>query len=359
MKKNITFLGIETSCDETAAAVIQENTDGSAKILSNVVSSQIKEHEKFGGVVPELAARSHVENIEFIVNKALDESNLTIADMDGVAATAGPGLIVCLTVGLNVGKSIAAFANKPFVAINHLEGHALSPGLETKIEFPYLLLLISGGHSQYLIVKDINNYEQLGTTIDDALGEAFDKTAKMLDLGYPGGPNIEKFSKLGDKTFYKLPQPIINKGGCNLSFAGLKTAVLRESKNINDNQQLRYNLAASFQYTVNKILEKKTKEAMKQFRFKTSLEKKMPFVVAGGVAANQTIRENLTSVCEEMNFIPLFPNLKFCGDNAAMIAWAGIKRYKKKLINNLDFFAKSRWPLDPHAKYLKGPGLKF
>jgi len=359
MKKNITFLGIETSCDETAAAVIQENTDGSAKILSNVVSSQIKEHEKFGGVVPELAARSHVENIEFIVNKALDESNLTIADMDGVAATAGPGLIVCLTVGLNVGKSIAAFANKPFVAINHLEGHALSPGLETKIEFPYLLLLISGGHSQCLIVKDINNYEQLGTTIDDALGEAFDKTAKMLDLGYPGGPNIEKFSKLGDKTFYKLPQPIINKGGCNLSFAGLKTAVLRESKNINGDQQLKYNLAASFQHTVNKILEKKTKEAMNQFKVKTSLEEKMPFIIAGGVAANQSIRESLTKVCKEMNFIPMFPNLKFCGDNAAMIAWAGIKRYKKKLIDNLDFVAKSRWPLDPHAKYLKGPGLKL
>ena len=359
MKKKITFLGIETSCDETAAAVIQENEDGSAKILSNIVSSQIKEHEKFGGVVPELAARAHVENIDFIINKALTESNLSIADLDGVAATAGPGLIVCLTVGLNVGKSIAAFAKKPFVAVNHLEGHALSPGLENKIKFPYLLLLISGGHSQYLIVKDVNEYEQLGTTIDDALGEAFDKTAKMLDLGYPGGPNIEKFAKLGDKTFYKLPEPIINKGGCNLSFAGLKTAVLRETKNINNEIQLKYNLAASFQHTINKILEKKTKEAMKQFKTKTSINKKITFVVAGGVAANLSIRENLTKVCEEMSFVPLFPNLEFCGDNAAMIAWAGIKRYKKKLINNLDFVAKSRWPLDPSAKYLKGPGLKL
>jgi len=359
MKKNIIFLGIETSCDETAAAVIQENMDGSVKILSNIVSSQIKEHEKFGGVVPELAARSHVENIDFIINRALEESKLAIVDIDGVAATAGPGLIVCLTVGLNIGKSIAAFANKPFVAVNHLEGHALSPGLENKINFPYLLLLISGGHSQYLIVKDIDKYEQLGTTIDDALGEAFDKTAKMLDLGYPGGPNIEKFSKLGDKNFYKLPEPIINKGGCNLSFAGLKTAVLRESKNINGDQKLRYNLAASFQHTINKILEKKTKVAMNQFKVKTSLKGKIPFIVAGGVAANQSIRENLTKVCEEMNFVPLFPNVKFCGDNAAMIAWAGIKRYKKKLINSLDFVAKSRWPLDPHAKYLKGPGLKL
>jgi N6-L-threonylcarbamoyladenine synthase len=359
MKKNITFLGIETSCDETAAAVIQENEDGSAEILSNIVSSQIKEHEKFGGVVPELAARAHVENIDFIISRALKESKLTIDSIDGVAATAGPGLIVCVTVGLNVGKTIAAFAKKPFIAVNHLEGHALSPGLENKIEFPYLLLLISGGHSQYLIVKDIDEYEQLGTTIDDALGEAFDKTAKMLDLGYPGGPNIEKFAKLGDKTFYNLPQPIINKAGCNLSFAGLKTAVLREAKNINNDRQLKYNLAASFQYTVNKILEKKTKEAMKQFKIKTSFEKKIPFIVAGGVAANLSIRENLTGVCKEMNFIPLFPNLKFCGDNAAMIAWAGIKRYKKKLFNDLDFVAKSRWPLDPLAKYLKGPGLKL
>jgi N6-L-threonylcarbamoyladenine synthase len=359
MKKNITFLGIETSCDETAAAIIQEKEDGSAKILSSIVSSQIKEHEKFGGVVPELAARAHVENIDFIINKALMDSKINLDEIDGVAATAGPGLIVCLTVGLNIGKSIAAFADKPFVAVNHLEGHALSPGLENKIEFPYLLLLISGGHSQYLIVKDINEYEQLGTTIDDALGEAFDKTAKMLDLGYPGGPNIEKFSKLGDKQFFKLPEPIINRAGCNLSFAGLKTAVLRESKKINGDLQLRYNLAASFQYTVNKILFKKTKVAMNQFRDKTLLKKKIPFIVAGGVAANQSIRENLTEVCKEMNFSPLFPSLKFCGDNAAMIAWAGIKRFKKKLTNKLNFVAKSRWPLDPSAKYLKGPGLKL
>ena len=359
MKKKIIFLGIETSCDETAAAVIQENEDGTAKILSNIVSSQIEEHEKFGGIVPELAARAHVENTDFIITKALDDSGLKIEEMDGIAATAGPGLIVCLTVGLNIGKSIAAFANKPFVAVNHLEGHALSPGLENKIEFPYLLLLISGGHSQYLIVRDVNEYEQLGTTIDDALGEAFDKTAKMLDLGYPGGPNIEKFSKLGDKNFYKLPEPIINRAGCNLSFAGLKTAVLRESKNIESDIQLKYNLAASFQNTVNKILKKKTEEAMKQFKNKTPSKESMPFIVAGGVASNQSIRESLTLVCKEMNFIPLFPSLKFCGDNAAMIAWAGIKRYKKKLTNKLNFVAKSRWPLDPSAKYLKGPGLKL
>ena len=224
MNKKITFLGIETSCDETAAAVIRENEKGTADILSNVVSSQIEEHKIFGGVVPELAARAHLENIEFIIDKALKDSKTSFRKIDGIAATAGPGLIVCLTVGLNIGKSIAAFSNKPFIGVNHLEGHALSPGLENKIEFPYLLLLISGGLTQYLIVKDVNHYEQLGTTIDDALGEAFDKTAKMLDLGYPGGPAVEKFSKLGEKNYYKLPEPIINKAGCNLSFAGLKTA---------------------------------------------------------------------------------------------------------------------------------------
>ena len=358
MEKKLTFLGIETSCDETAAAVIQENNNGTANILSNIVSSQIKEHEKFGGVVPELAARAHVENIDYIINQALVESNFSIDQVDGIAATAGPGLIVCLTVGLNVGKSIAAFTNKPFIAVNHLEGHALSPGLENKIEFPYLLLLISGGHTQYLIVRDVNHYEQLGTTIDDALGEAFDKTAKMLDLGYPGGPNVEKYSKLGDANYFKLPEPIINRAGCNLSFAGLKTAVLRESKKINGDEKLRYNLAASFQNTINKILYKKTKVAINDFKKKTNI-KEVQLIVAGGVAANKSIRENLSNLSKEMNFKTIYPDLKFCGDNAAMIAWAGIKRFKKNLIDDLNVPAKSRWPLDSSAPYMKGPGLKL
>ena len=358
MTKNITFLGIETSCDETAAAVIRENDEGTADILSNVVSSQIEEHKKFGGVVPELAARAHLENIEYIIDTALKESGTAINEIDGVAATAGPGLIVCLTVGLNIGKSIAAFSNKPLIGVNHLEGHALSPGLNEKIKFPYLLLLISGGHSQYLIVKDVNEYEQLGTTIDDALGEAFDKTAKMLDLGYPGGPNVEKFSKEGDENFYKLPEPIINKAGCNLSFAGLKTAVLRESKKINGDVKLKYNLAASFQKTINKILYKKTKIAVEMFKEKTKREN-FQLIVAGGVAANKTIRENLTQLSNEMNFEIIYPDLKFCGDNASMIAWAGIQRFKKDLIDDLNITAKSRWPLDKEAPYMKGPGLKL
>ena len=358
MAKKITFLGIETSCDETAAAVIRENDKGTADILSNVVSSQIEEHKKFGGVVPELAARAHLENIEFIIDTALKESKISIDEVDGVAATAGPGLIVCLTVGLNIGKSIAAFSNKPFIGVNHLEGHALSPGLEKKIKFPYLLLLISGGHTQFLIVKDVNEYEQLGTTIDDALGEAFDKTAKMLDLGYPGGPSVEKFAKLGDKNFFKLPEPIIDKAGCNLSFAGLKTAVLRESKKINGKEKLRYNLAASFQNTINRILYKKTKIAVEMFREKTK-EENFQLIVAGGVAANKTIRKNLSTLSDEINFETIYPDLKFCGDNAAMIAWAGIQRFKKNMIDDVNMSAKSRWPLDKNAPYMKGPGLKL
>ena len=358
MKKKLTFLGIETSCDETAASVVQENSDGTAKVLSNVISSQIKEHKKFGGVVPEIAARSHVENIDFIIKRALDKSRKKIKDLDGVASTTGPGLVVCLHVGYNIGKSIATFGKISFVPINHLEGHALSPSIENKISFPYLLLLVSGGHSQYIIVRGLNNYKQIGTTIDDAVGEAFDKTAKILNLGYPGGPCVEKFSKLGNKNSFVLPQPIINRGGCNMSFAGLKTDVLRKSKNIKSDQD-KYNLAASFQETINKILRKKTEIAMLEFRQKTSNNSTSPFVVAGGVAANENIRKNLKDLSKKMNFKPIFPSKEFCGDNAAMIAWAGIQRYKKKLFNKKSEIVRSRWPLDSKAPFLKGPGLKL
>ena len=358
MKKKLTFLGIETSCDETAASVVQENEDGTAKVLSNIVSSQIKEHEKFGGVVPEIAARAHIENIDFIIEKALRKSKKKIKDIHGVAVTTGPGLVVCLHVGYNVGKSIAAFSNKQFFPINHLEGHALSPSIENKIKFPYLLLLVSGGHSQYIIVKGLDKYKQIGTTIDDAVGEAFDKTAKILNLGYPGGPSIEKFSKLGNKDSFKLPLPIINKGGCNLSLAGLKTDVLRKSKNIKSIKE-KYDLAASFQETINKILRKKTEVAMARFRKELSSNSERAFVVAGGVAANNTIRKTLKEVSEKMNFKPIFPSKEFCGDNAAMIAWAGIKRYKKKLLNHKNETVRSRWPLDKNAPFLKGPGLKL
>ena len=224
MKKKTIILGIESSCDETAVAVIKENEQDTPQILSSIVSSQVDIHKEFGGVVPELAARSHVEKIDLIAKKAIDESGIKLEDVDAVAATAGPGLIVCLSVGLSFGKAMAASLNKPFIAVNHLEGHALSPKLNSKINYPYLLLLISGGHTQFLCVKALGKYKRLGTTIDDAVGEAFDKTAKLIGIEFPGGPKIEEYAKLGNPNKFKLPKPIINKGGCNLSFAGLKTA---------------------------------------------------------------------------------------------------------------------------------------
>jgi len=357
MKKNPTFLGIETSCDETAASIVQEKNDGTGKILSNIVSSQIEEHKEFGGIVPELAARAHVEKIKFIVQKAIKESKIDINSLDGVAATAGPGLVVCLTVGLNTGKAIAGSLKKPFVAVNHLEGHALSPKINKKIKFPYLLLLISGGHTQFLEVNGVNKYRRLGTTIDDALGEAFDKTGKLLGLEFPGGPKVEKWAEKGDKKFFKLPKPIIKKGGCNLSFAGLKTAVLRISKKLK-NEKEKYHLAASFQKTINDILYEKTKIAMEEF-LKDKKNKINTFVIAGGVASNLSIRNNLIELAKEKKFIPIFPPINLCSDNGAMIAWAGIERYKINLIDNLEFPSKARWPLDSSAPFLKGPGLKF
>ena len=357
MKKKLTFLGIETSCDETAAAIVKDNSDGTGEILSNIVSSQVEEHREFGGIVPEVAARAHVEKIEFIVQKAIEESSLDLENLDGIAATAGPGLIVCLTVGLNTGKAIAGSLKKPFIAVNHLEGHALSPKINNKIEFPYLLLLISGGHTQFLEVNGVNNYKRLGTTIDDALGEAFDKTAKLLGIEFPGGPKIEEWAKKGDGGYFKLPKPILKKGGCNLSFAGLKTAVLRTSKKLK-NEKEKYHLAASFQKTINEILYEKTKIAMEEFS-KNKKNKQNTFVIAGGVAANLSIRENLSKLAKEKNFTSIFPPINLCSDNAAMIAWAGIERYKINLIDNLEFPSKARWPLDSSAPFLKGPGLKL
>ena len=230
MIKKPLILGIESSCDETAASLITENELGNPIVLSNIISSQVDIHKEFGGVVPELAARSHVEKIDLIVQKAINESGRKINEIDAIASTAGPGLIVCLSVGLSFGKALAKSLGKPFIAVNHLEGHALSPKLNTELNYPYLVLLISGGHSQFLSVQELGKYKRLGTTIDDALGEAFDKTAKLLDIEFPGGPQIEVLAKKGNPNKYKLPKPIFNKGGCNLSFAGLKTAVLKISK---------------------------------------------------------------------------------------------------------------------------------
>ena len=357
MKKRLIFLGIETSCDETAASVVRDKSDGTGEILSNIVSSQVEEHKEFGGIVPEIAARSHVEKIDWIVKKAIKDGGRNINTLDGVAATAGPGLLVCLTVGLNMGKAIAGSLKKPFLAVNHLEGHALSPKINKKINFPYLLLLISGGHTQFLEVNGVNKYKRLGTTIDDALGEAFDKTAKILGIEFPGGPVIEKWAKKGNENYFKLPKPIINKGGCNLSFAGLKTAVLKSSMKIKSKKE-KYHLAASFQKTINEILYKKTKIAMNEF-LKKKRKKKNTFVIAGGVASNLSIRKNLSELSKENNFDSIFPPVNLCSDNAVMIAWAGIERYKINLINDLKFPSLARWPLDSSAPFLKGAGLKF
>mgnify|MGYP001421045728 CR=1 FL=1 len=357
MKKKIIILGVESSCDETAVSIIQEKENDKPLILSNIVSSQIDVHKEFGGVVPELAARSHIEKIDLIAKKAIKESKIKIEDINAVAATAGPGLIVCLSVGLTFGKTIALSLKKPFIAVNHLEGHALSPKLNSKIDYPYLLLLISGGHSEFLSVEGLGKYKRLGTTIDDAVGEAFDKTAKLIGIEFPGGPKIEKYAKLGDKNHYNLPKPIINRGGCNLSFAGLKTAVLKISKKINSNQE-KYDLAASFQNTIEEILYKKSKVAFNEFK-KKNKTKKNTFVIAGGVASNSNIRKKLTNLCLKEEFDPVFPPINLCSDNAAMIAMVGLEKYKLKLYDKLNFPAKPRWPLDKNATFLKGAGVKL
>ncbi len=355
MSKKPLILGIESSCDETAASLITENELGIPVVLSNVISSQEDVHKKYGGVVPELAARSHIEKIDWIVKKAIDDSGVKINQIDAVAATAGPGLIVCLSVGLSFGKAFASSLNKPFIAVNHLEGHALSPKLNSELNYPYLLLLISGGHSQYLCVKNLSQYKRLGTTIDDAIGEAFDKTAKLLGIEFPGGPKIEILAKKGDPNKYDLPKPIFNKGGCNLSFAGLKTAILKISKKINTEQE-KFDLAASFQKTINEILYKKTKIAFSEYEKQISPKKKK-FVVAGGVAANKEIRNTLINLCKEKDYEAIFPPIKFCGDNAAMIAMVGLEKFKLKQFDNLDYPAKPRWMLDENATYLKGAGV--
>ena len=357
MNKKPIILGIESSCDETAASIITENEQGIPTILSNIVSSQFDIHKEFGGIVPELAARSHIEKIDLVIKKAIDDSGIKMEEIDAVASTAGPGLMVCLSVGLSFGKAMASSLNKPFIAVNHLEGHALSPKLNSELNYPYLLLLISGGHTQFLNVQGLGSYTRLGTTIDDAVGEAFDKTAKLLGIEFPGGPQIEMYAKKGNPNKYSLPKPIFNKGGCNLSFAGLKTAILKISKQIKTDQE-KYDLAASFQKTIEEILYKKSKIAFIEFKKINNLSKNK-FVVAGGVAANKKIRKVLTGLCEEEEFEVIFPPINLCGDNAAMIAVVGLEKFKLNEFSKLDHPAKPRWPLDEKAPFLKGAGVKL
>ncbi len=354
MSKNRLVLGIESSCDETSVSIVKEISDDNQEILSNIVNSQVKIHEKSGGVIPEMAARSHSMVIDKLIATALKKAKIQLHEIDAIAATAGPGLLGGLIVGVVAAKTLASVINKPFIAINHLEGHALSAKLEHKIKYPYLLLLVSGGHTEFTIINSFNNYKRIGTTLDDALGEAFDKSARVLGFKYPGGPEIEKRSKNGDENKYQFPKPIINQSNCNFSFSGLKTAVAQKvTAEKNPDKKFKNDIAASFQKTICDILENKTNYAISEFK-KFCPDKKISIVVAGGVAANQKIRGVLSKIVKKNHYDIFFPSLYLCTDNAAMIAYAGLERLKRKKTNSLEFKPKPRWPLDPNAVFLKG-----
>jgi tRNA N6-adenosine threonylcarbamoyltransferase len=333
------LLAIETSCDETAVAIVTDNKE----ILANIVYSQIEEHKPYGGVVPELAARAHMARIGELINQAMAEAKVSFEELDAIAATGGPGLIGGVIVGVMVAKGMAFSLNKPFVAVNHLEGHALTVRLTNDIEFPYLLLLVSGGHCQILAVEELSKYKKLGGTIDDALGEAFDKVAKMLGLGYPGGPKVEVAAKSGDKHSFKFPKPLLNKNNCDFSFSGLKTAVKREVDKIELNQQNIADICASFQYTVGEIMYVKVLRAIAQFRELHPKSNKL--VVAGGVAANQYLRSKLEELAKTEGFKLVAPPINLCTDNAAMIGWVAVEKFKKHGEDNLDFAPRATWPL--------------
>ena len=356
-------LGIETSCDETAAAIIErhENEQGgvSSRILSNVVLSQIAEHEPYGGVVPEIAARAHVEALDGLIAKALSDADMTIQDVNAVAATAGPGLIGGLIVGLMTAKAMAFAADKPFYAVNHLEGHALTARLTDGLAFPYLLLLVSGGHTQVILVHGLGRYERLGTTIDDALGEAFDKTAKLLGLPYPGGPAVEQAALKGDASRFELPRPLKGEARLDFSFSGLKTAVRQTATQLIPlSDQDVADICASFQTAVADTLNDRVKRSLQKF-LETYPDKENPtLVVAGGVAANKVLRKGLETLCEKHGFSFLAPPHILCTDNAAMIAWAGAEHAARTEPDNLDFAPRSRWPLDSTSAPLIGFGRR-
>ncbi|TWT14912.1 tRNA (adenosine(37)-N6)-threonylcarbamoyltransferase complex transferase subunit TsaD [Reyranella sp. CPCC 100927] len=349
-------LGIETSCDETAAAVVEADPAAGVpvgRIRSNVIYAQLGEHRPFGGVVPEIAARAHLERIDGMVARALADAGVTFADLDGVAATAGPGLIGGVIVGVMTAKAIALAHQKPFIAVNHLEGHALTTRLIEPVAFPFLLLLVSGGHCQLLAVDGVGRYTRLGTTIDDAVGEAFDKTAKLLGLGFPGGPAVERAARDGDPARFDLPRPLWRKPGCDFSFSGLKTAVRLAAAGLPaDDPRAVADLAASFQRTVGDILVDRCRNAFAIFRDSRPSSRDAPvtLVVAGGVAANQHLRLRLTDLAITHGARLVAPPPALCTDNAAMIAWAGIERLRLGLTDGLDVAPRPRWPLDPTAR---------
>jgi N6-L-threonylcarbamoyladenine synthase len=352
-------LGIETSCDETAASVVVRDASGRGRIVSNVVRSQVDEHAAFGGVVPEIAARAHVELVDGIVRRAMADAGLGFGDLDAVAATAGPGLIGGVMVGLMTAKAISFVHRLPVIAVNHLEGHALTARLTDGVEFPYLLLLVSGGHSQFLAVNGLGSYERLGTTIDDALGEAFDKTGKLLGLPNPGGPNVERAAMRGDAARFGFPRPMLAKGSLDFSFSGLKTAVRNAAESIAPLTETDVDdLAASFQAAVTDIIAMKAAIALEGFKRATGLAQPT-LVVAGGVAANKAIGTALRGAAERAGARLVVPPIALCTDNGAMIAWAGLERLASGQvtgIGDMDMPARARWPLDASAVPKLGSG---
>ena len=343
-------LGIESSCDETAVALVR----GDRTIVAQRIASQDATHRPFGGVVPELAARAHVERLTPMVADVLAEAGIGLGDVDAVAATAGPGLIGGVMVGLVTGKALAWASNKPLIAVNHLEGHALSPRLaDASLAFPFLLLLVSGGHCQLLGVEGVGCYRRFATTIDDAIGEAFDKTAKIMGLGFPGGPAVERAAVRGDARRFALPRPLLGSAEPHFSFAGLKSAVVRQWQAISDkNDADRADLAAGFQAAATDCLVDRTGLAIAAFPQATAL------VVAGGVASNLAIRGALASLAASHGLVFVAPPLWLCTDNAAMIAWAGCERLQLGLVDGLDAPARPRWPLDPGADAVRGAGVR-
>ena len=351
---NIRVLGIETSCDETSVSIVEKTRKGKINILSNIVRSQLDIHEDFGGVVPELAARAHSEIIDQICNLAMNKAKIKFNELSAISATAGPGLLGGLIVGTVFAKTLASALKLPFIAVNHLEGHALSVQLENQIPYPYLLLLVSGGHTEFTVVKQFNNYKRIGTTLDDALGEAFDKTARLLNLGYPGGPQIEKCALRGNPNKYHFPMPLIHEKNCDFSFSGLKSSVAQLVLNKKITEKFKCDVSASFQKTISEILIKKTQRAVDIFNDMNKKQKTVNIVVAGGVAANKYLRGSLKAMEEKSNVRFFFPSLHLCTDNGAMIAYAGVERYERNLFNKLNFKPRPRWPLDKKAIFMKG-----
>jgi len=352
------ILGIETSCDETAAAVV---SDEGERIRSSIVLSQLAEHRPYGGVVPEVAARAHLDHLDGIIARALEEARIGAGALGAVAATAGPGLIGGVFVGVMEAKAIALARRIPFIAVNHLEGHALSARLVAEISFPYLLLLVSGGHCQLLAVEGVGRYRRLGTTIDDAAGEAFDKGAKLLGLGYPGGPAIERAAASGDPRRFQLPRPLKGRPGCDFSFSGLKTALRQQAQALADAEgnlapQESADLAAALQAAIGDSLVDRTQHALAIFRRRWPEGRHL--VVAGGVAANRDLRARLAALAASEGLEFFAPPPRLCTDNAAMIAWAGLERLTLGLVDPLDFAPRPRWPLDPTAAPAIGAGVK-